>query len=55
MKTATLAVCLLWLLAACGHETKTDTAAPPVDTTVVDDDTLEVNDVSKPEQTERAR
>ena len=55
MKTGLIAVCVLWLLAACGNETKTKTAAPPVDTTVVDDDTLEVNGVSKPEQTERAR
>ena len=51
-----VAVCLLLvLLTACGHEAKTKTAAPPVDTTIVDDDTLEVNDVPKRGQTERAR
>ncbi|WP_158500570.1 hypothetical protein [Spirosoma radiotolerans] len=43
------------LLAACGQETKTKTATVPVDTTIVDDDTLEVDDVSKPKQTEHAR
>lgn len=42
-------------LSACGQETKTKTATVPVDTTIVDDDTLEVNDVPKPEQTEPAR
>ena len=42
-------------LSACGQETKTKTATVPVDTTIVDDDTLEVNDVPKPKQTEHAR
>ncbi|WP_461063585.1 hypothetical protein [Spirosoma horti] len=42
-------------LSACGQETKTKTATVPVDTTIVDDDTLEVNDVPKAKQTEHAR
>lgn len=42
-------------LLACGQESKTKTATVPVDTTIVDDDTLEVNDVPKAKQTEHAR
>lgn len=56
MKTGLTAVCLLLLLlTACGQEAKTRTAPPLVDTTIVDDDTLEVNTIPKREQTERAR
>ena len=50
-----LFVLSLALLPACGPEKKAKTATVPVDTTIVDDDTLEVNDASKPEQTEHAR
>lgn len=46
---------ILGLLSACGQEKKTKTATVPVDTTIVDDDTLEVNDVPKSKQTEYAR
>ncbi|WP_460939529.1 hypothetical protein [Spirosoma humi] len=46
---------ILGSLLACGQEKKPKTATVPVDTTIVDDDTLEVNDVPKPEQTEHAR
>jgi len=46
---------ILGSLSACGQEKKTKTATVPVDTTIVDDDTLEVNDVPKPKQTEHAR
>jgi hypothetical protein len=42
-------------LSACGHEKKTKTTTVAVDTTVVDDDTLEVDDVPKVKQTEHAR
>ena len=53
-----IGVCLLIFLgslSACGQKEKTKTSTVPVDTTIVDDDTLEVNDVSKPKQTEHAR
>ncbi|MVM30371.1 hypothetical protein GO755_10030 [Spirosoma sp. HMF4905] len=53
-----IGACLLIFLgsfSACGHSTETKTATAPVDTTVVDDDTLEVNDVPKVKQTEHAR
>lgn len=46
---------MLGSLWACGQEKKTKTATVPVDTTIVDDDTLEVNDVPKAKQTEHAR
>lgn len=51
------AVLLMFLgtLLACGHNTDTNTATVPVDTTIVDDDTLEVNDTARSKQTERAR
>ncbi|MVM37425.1 hypothetical protein GO730_06965 [Spirosoma sp. HMF3257] len=51
-------ICLLLFLgslSACGHSAKTKTATVPIDTTIVDDDTLEVNDVPKEKQTEHAR
>ncbi|AUD00489.1 hypothetical protein [Spirosoma pollinicola] len=51
-------VCLLIFLgsmSACGQKEKTRAAAVPVDTTIVDDDTLEVDDVPKSKQTEHAR
>ena len=53
-----ICMCLLiflGLLPACRQEAKTKTATAPVDTTVFDDDTLEVNDVPKAPQAERAR
>ncbi|MFD2933244.1 hypothetical protein [Spirosoma flavum] len=51
-------VCLLiflGLLSACQQETKTKTSTIPLDTTIVDDDTLEVDDGPKFKQTEHAR
>ncbi|MCX6215556.1 hypothetical protein [Spirosoma sp.] len=42
-------------LSACGQKTETSTATVPIDTTVVDDDTLEVNDTARFKQTEHAR
>ncbi|QDK80661.1 hypothetical protein EXU85_19430 [Spirosoma sp. KCTC 42546] len=42
-------------LSSCGDANKTKTATATVDTTVVDDDTLEVNDVPTVKQTEHAR
>lgn len=42
-------------LIACGHKTDTKATTVPIDTTVVDDDTLEVNDSVRFKQTERAR
>ncbi|WP_460954081.1 hypothetical protein [Spirosoma litoris] len=44
----------LGLLSACGPSTKTKTATVPVDTTVFDDDTLEVGNAAKLKKTERA-
>ena len=44
-------ICLLLflsLLSACRQESKTKTAAASVDTTVVDDDTLEVRNTPTP-------
>ena len=51
---AGLLICV-GLLSACGQGEKTKNATVPIDTTVVDDDTLEVNDVPKSKQTEQAR
>jgi hypothetical protein len=51
-------VCLLIFLgslSACGQKAKTETVTVPIDTTVVDDDTLEVNDTTSSKQTEHAR
>ncbi len=51
-------VCLLLFvgsLSACGQKSETKTATVPVDTTIVDDDTLEVDDAPKSKQTEHAR
>ncbi|ADB38861.1 lipoprotein [Spirosoma linguale] len=45
----------LGALSACGQKTETSTATVPIDTTVVDDDTLEVNDTARFKQTEHAR
>jgi len=42
-------------LSSCGHERKMKTATATVDTTVFDDDTLEVNGVPKVKKTEHAR
>ncbi|GAB3726146.1 hypothetical protein GCM10028816_18550 [Spirosoma lituiforme] len=50
-----LLVLSLGSLSACGQEKKAKTATVPVDTTIVDDDTLEVDDVSGIKQTEHAR
>ena len=51
---AGLLICL-GLFSACGQAKKTKSVTVPIDTTVVDDDTLEVNDVPKSKQTEHAR
>lgn len=42
-------------LTSCGDAQKTKTATVAVDTTVVDDDTLEVSDVPTAKLTEHAR
>lgn len=42
-------------LLACGRKNETKTVTVPLDTTVVDDDTLEVNDTTRFKQTEHAR
>lgn len=53
--TGFILIILLGGLSACGHKTETNTKTIPIDTTVVDDDTLEVSDTTRSKQTERAR
>ncbi|GAB2531416.1 hypothetical protein [Spirosoma aerophilum] len=50
-----VALLLIGSLSACGQPTETKTVTIPVDTTVVDDDTLEVSDTTRFKQTEHAR